>query len=163
MDGFCVPIKFESLCLHAQRQQHCCRCSHCQLLFLDMTHFSSKTEPKRTNLKTDRGLMVQELRRKEYMTSGKWKFRKKFPCNLCKCCSSISKYERSSEEHWAIVSCILTLPNNTHSCLIPCTVCASLESDNPFLLYRGSYIRRECRKGKSLGQDGYGCKGLSSG
>lgn len=58
VDGFCVPIKFESLSLHSQRQQHCCRCLHCQLLFLSITHFSGKAEPKRTNLKTVWDVMV---------------------------------------------------------------------------------------------------------
>lgn len=38
-DGFCVPIKFESLCLHSERPQHCCSWPHCQLLLLEIIHF----------------------------------------------------------------------------------------------------------------------------
>lgn len=149
MDGFCVPIKFEvSVSTHRGKST----VGGCPLLFLNMMHFSTKAEPKRTNHKTDKGLIVQELRRKEYMSSGKWNFRKKLRGNLCECHSSISKHERSSEEHRVIVSCILMLPSNTHSHLIPWTVCASLEFDNPFLLYWGGYTHRECCKGKSPGQ-----------
>lgn len=133
MDRFCVPAKFKSLCFHSQRQHRCCGCPHCQLLFLDITHFSSKTKPKRTNLKKMRDLMVQELRRKEYMTSGKQKFRKKLHGNLCKCYSSISKHERSSEEHQDIVSQILMASNSTFS---PLTLCLCfLEPDIPFFVH----------------------------
>lgn len=124
--------------------------------------FSTKAEPKRTNLKTVRDLMVRELRRKEYMITRKWKSRKKLHGNLCKCCSSISKHEKSSEEHQAIVSYILMVPNNTHSHLTLWTVYAFLEPDNPFLFTWDSYIHREHCKGKTLGQDGYGCDWLRS-
>lgn len=151
------------LCLYSQKQQHCCGYLHWQLLFLDITHFFSETDSKRTNLRTVRYLMVQELRRKEYMTSGKWKFRKKLHGNLWKCCSSISKHDMSSEQHQAIVAYILMSPNNTRSPLTLWTVCASLEpDDNLFLFTWDSYSHRECCKGKDLGQDGYGYDGLRS-
>lgn len=70
MDGYCAPIKFEFVFTH-RANSTVVGIPFAQFLFLDMTHFSSRAKPKKTSLKTDRGLMVQELRRKEYMTSRK--------------------------------------------------------------------------------------------